>query len=82
MLDLKNTSLVTTQPSFLSFGHGRHACPGRFFAAQEMKLMLAYMVRFYDVERLEKRPPNWQILGLSVPDERPVIKVRRRESTA
>jgi cytochrome P450 len=44
-LDLKTASLVTTSEAFLAFGHGRHACPGRFFAAQEMKLMLAYVLQ-------------------------------------
>lgn len=29
-LDLKNTSAVTPGEGFLSFGHGRHACPGRY----------------------------------------------------
>lgn len=31
--------LVTTSPNHLAFGHGKHACPGRFFAATEIKII-------------------------------------------
>jgi ent-kaurene oxidase len=31
-------------------GHGTHACPGRFFANAEMKLVLAYMLTHYDMK--------------------------------
>ncbi|KAF9237109.1 cytochrome P450 [Melanogaster broomeanus] len=40
---------VSTNPEYLTFGHGRHACPGRFFAANELKSMLAHVVMRYDV---------------------------------
>ncbi|KAH9005724.1 cytochrome P450 [Lactarius hatsudake] len=39
-----------TSPAHLSFGHGRHACPGRFFAATELKVMLARIVTTYDLK--------------------------------
>jgi cytochrome P450 len=52
--------IATTTPTFLPFGYGRHACPGRWFAAQLMKQALAYLVMHYDVElwvdRLRDRP--------------------------
>ncbi|GAB1201377.1 hypothetical protein APSETT444_010769 [Aspergillus pseudonomiae] len=34
--------LVATSPDHMSFSHGQHACPGRFFAANEMKVALCY----------------------------------------
>ncbi|KIK81319.1 hypothetical protein PAXRUDRAFT_15297 [Paxillus rubicundulus Ve08.2h10] len=43
-------SFVSTNPEYLAFGHGRHACPGRFFAANELKSMLAHAVLSYDIE--------------------------------
>lgn len=42
--------LVSTGIEYFPFGHGRHACPGRFFAAIELKLMLAHIVMNYDVK--------------------------------
>ncbi|KAH0837779.1 cytochrome P450 [Lanmaoa asiatica] len=41
---------AATSPEYLAFGHGRHACPGRFFAATELKTMLAHIVTTYDLK--------------------------------
>lgn len=35
---------VTTSADHLAFGHGRHSCPGRFFAANEIKVILTYLL--------------------------------------
>lgn len=40
---------VSTSLGSLMFGYGKHACPGRFFAANEIKLLLAKMVAGFDV---------------------------------
>lgn len=37
-VDMKNLSLVSTGEDFLTFGHGRHACPGRFLVQHELKV--------------------------------------------
>ncbi|KAI6884958.1 hypothetical protein KC360_g7832 [Hortaea werneckii] len=50
----KQTPTTQISPSFLSFGLGRHSCPGRFFAVQMLKLMLGYLVTRYDFELLEE----------------------------
>lgn len=34
----------------MHFGYGRHACPGRFFAANEIKLMLVRLLMDYDIK--------------------------------
>ncbi|TGJ87222.1 hypothetical protein E0Z10_g1556 [Xylaria hypoxylon] len=39
---------VTTSPAGLSFGHGEHACPGRFFASNEIKIILCHLLMKYD----------------------------------
>lgn len=39
---------VTTGPEHLAFGHGKHSCPGRFFASNEIKVILVYLVIKYD----------------------------------
>ncbi|KAK8039591.1 hypothetical protein PG993_008002 [Apiospora rasikravindrae] len=49
---------VTTSQEYLSFGGGRNSCPGRFFAAAELKLLLANILLNYDFDFQEARPPN------------------------
>ncbi|KAI7716663.1 hypothetical protein KC353_g5224 [Hortaea werneckii] len=46
----KQTATTQISSSFLSFGLGKHGCPGRFFAVQTLKLMLGYLVMRYDFE--------------------------------
>jgi len=81
VLDGKNQSIVTTSETFLSFGHGRHACPGRFFAASELKLLLAYVIMNYDVKPLPSRPPNANLAGTILPPMKATIEVKRRKAT-
>jgi gliotoxin biosynthesis cytochrome P450 monooxygenase len=79
---------VTTSLESLNFGHGNHACPGRFFASNEIKVVLIELLRRWDfrlkgdvncVGGEDKRPQN--LAGdLSVhPDPRAEIEVRRRK---
>ena len=77
--EVKNTGLVTTSDIFLPFSHGRHACPGRFFASLEMKLVLAYIFMNYEVELLKSRPPNVWFGQSMLPPMKATIKVKRRE---
>ncbi|KAJ7168739.1 cytochrome P450, partial [Mycena filopes] len=42
--------MISTGVDHLPFGMGKHACPGRFFAATELKAMLAHLVLNYDVK--------------------------------
>ena len=71
--------LVQTTRTFLSFGHGRTSCPGRFFASVEMKLMLARLVWEFDLKLPGgKRPKNWWIASMSIPKPGAKILLRRR----
>ena len=74
-----NLSFVSTSPSYHPFGHGRHACPGRFFAANELKLMLSYMLLNYEFEPLSERPESKWIGSSLVPPTTATIKIRRRQ---
>jgi len=49
---------VTLDSTYLLFGHGRHACPGRFFAESEVKVILAHILMTYDIEMPNGRPNN------------------------
>lgn len=81
VLKLKNAALITTSDTFLPFSHGRHACPGRFFVALELKMLLAKMVMDYEIEPLTTRPPNTWFGSSLLPPMKASIKVRRREGT-
>ncbi|KAH8819202.1 cytochrome P450 [Xylogone sp. PMI_703] len=72
-------TIATTSDHFLAFSHGRHACPGRFFAAAELKLMLAYIVTHYDVEPITNRPENQWIASSVIPPTKATIRIRRRK---
>lgn len=77
-----NLSMVSTSATFHPWGHGRHACPGRFFAANELKLLLAYIVLNYDIEPLAQRPRGSWVANVSLPPRKAVIRVRRRKDAA
>ena len=51
---------VATGHDHLNFGHGSHACPGRFFAANEIKVVLSYILLTYDFRFADgqTRPEN------------------------
>ena len=63
-IDGPHLSFVTTGPTYLPFGHGKHACPGRFLVSLELKMLLYHILTAYDVELLPEhngvRPaPQW-----------------------
>lgn len=70
---------ATTSATYMAFGGGRAACPGRFFGAAKVKLMLAHILMDYDIEKLDERPPN-VYLGLNIlPPVKAKVRIRRRE---
>jgi cytochrome P450 len=40
---------VSTSAEHMGFGHGRHSCPGRFFASTLIKIALVTVLMKYDV---------------------------------
>ncbi|KAI6353554.1 hypothetical protein MCOR25_008936 [Pyricularia grisea] len=40
--------LVSTSTEHMAFGYGEHACPGRFFAANEIKIIISHLLLQYD----------------------------------
>ncbi len=80
VLKHKNLSMVTTSETYLPFSHGRHACPGRFFAANELKLLIAYLVLNYDIKPLAVRPDNFWLADTPLPPMRATIQVRRKKA--
>jgi cytochrome P450 len=73
--------MQSNRKDFLSFGHGNHSCPGRFFAGEEMKLVLAYLIQNYDIKLANEnagRPANI-VDGFRIrPDVTKLVLLRKR----
>lgn len=72
--------LPMTDKDHLHFGHGKYACPGRFFAANEMKMILARFLLDYDFKYPEGkgRPRNLTMDENVLPDPAATMLIRRR----
>ncbi|KAF8330123.1 cytochrome P450 [Amanita rubescens] len=77
-VDSSKHLLVSLDLDYLLFGHGRHACPGRFFAANEVKIMLAHVVLNYDFKMDGGRPENVWIGRACLPDPKAQVSFRKR----
>lgn len=66
----------------VNFGAGRHACPGRFFAGNEIKLILAYFVLRYEVrlKQGEERPKPMAYVMTKSPNTTAELEFRRRRT--
>jgi cytochrome P450 len=53
----KSSKYMATTPSeeHLGFGHGVQACPGRFFAVNEIKLIMVYFLLNFDFKQPERQ---------------------------
>lgn len=67
---------------FLAFGGGMSMCPGRFFARNEIKVLVASMLAWLDTELLPTAEPPLDFsrvgLGILPPKHDVVVRVRRR----
>lgn len=59
-----SAQLVSTSVEHMGFGHGQHACPGRFFAANEIKVALAHILMKYDWKLVEGTGANTELKGM------------------
>ncbi|KAI1089140.1 cytochrome P450 [Rostrohypoxylon terebratum] len=71
-------TMTTVSTSFLPFGYGRHACPGRWFTACMMKQAVAYVLLNYDVQILKKPARKASILNFMVPPQDVEMLVTRK----
>ncbi|KAL4863838.1 hypothetical protein BDV12DRAFT_176986 [Aspergillus spectabilis] len=71
---------TSTGSDNINFGHGLWACPGRFFASAEIKVLVAHLIRRYDLRLLEgEERPTPKYAGLAIfPDAKAQIEMRPR----
>ena len=55
--------------------------PGRWLAAHQLKLMLAYMSVNYEIQHMAQRPANWVLGDVLIPSDTATMMVRRRKHT-
>jgi len=72
---------TSTSAQHLSFGCGRHACPGRFFAVNEVKALLAHVVVTYDIKfEVGKQAPRSLIINsVRIPGKANVMFRKRQK---
>ncbi|KAK2596416.1 hypothetical protein N8I77_013307 [Diaporthe amygdali] len=80
--NINRFQFATTDSSTLHFGHGKYACPGRFFASNEIKVILCHLLLRYDFKFPEgqRRPANWSYEEAFYPD--PTVPILMRERAA
>ncbi|KID64686.1 cytochrome P450, partial [Metarhizium brunneum ARSEF 3297] len=71
------SQLVFASPDYLAFGYGQNACPGRFFASNEIKIALAQIITKYDFELQEGSVPQIHKHGFGLRGD-PLLKLRVR----
>jgi len=72
--------MVSVNTEHLTFGFGKHACPGRFFAANEIKMIMANILMNYDVGLVgdaTERYPNLVFASQHIPDPTKSLRFRR-----
>ena len=63
------------------FGHGKWACPGRWYASLESKIVLAQILQRYDLRLrpgAEDRPRNLLLGDANIIDWTAQIEIRKR----
>jgi cytochrome P450 len=80
--DHARNQFVTTNEINLAFGYGRHACPGRFFAANEIKMILARLILEYDIKMpgdVKERYPQLTMGRQSMPNPGKTLMFKKVE---
>ncbi|KPM38711.1 hypothetical protein AK830_g7854 [Neonectria ditissima] len=80
---------ATAGPESLTFGYGNHTCPGRFFASNEIKIILVELLMNWDFRLkgdvelkggAEKRPPNVEVDLVITPNPMAMLEFKRRRA--
>ena len=69
-----------TDKNHLHFGRGKYACPGRFFASAELKMIIAHLILQYDFKYPDGKgsPANLNADEFLYPDPDARLLIKRR----
>ncbi|GME48301.1 Cytochrome P450 [Neofusicoccum parvum] len=68
---------ISTSADHMGFGYGRQACPGRFFASNQIKIAIVHLLLNYDWRFVGKQPES-VIQSEHIPDPEAEILFRAR----
>ncbi|KAL4909601.1 hypothetical protein BDW74DRAFT_41768 [Aspergillus multicolor] len=75
-----SAQFVSPSPDHMGFGFGKHACPGRFFASNEVKIVLCHILLKYEFRLKKGYVPKNMVYAVAVcADPDAEIEIRRRE---
>lgn len=79
--ECKTNSFVSIGPANMHFGFGRHACPGRFFAASSIKAVMSRLIMEYDFKFMDGqgRPQNINNGEQTMPNMLVEVLIRKRK---
>ena len=69
---------VTTTSTHMGFGHGQHACPGRFFASNEIKIALCFLLVRYEFRFVPGEDVKKDLEFETVNSTNPSLKVQTK----
>ncbi|KAK0212144.1 cytochrome P450 [Desarmillaria ectypa] len=69
--------MVTPSLDYVLFGNGRPACPGRFFAVNELKALMSQVLLNFDV-KMDKVPEGEWFLSDGIPNQSSKVLFRKR----
>jgi cytochrome P450 len=67
-----------SDPNYLSWGLGRHACPGRFFATDLVKMVALHAVTHYDIEPVKRDGDRPWMEYHEIPPIGTKLRIRRK----
>ncbi|GMG29258.1 unnamed protein product [Aspergillus oryzae] len=75
-----SAQVVSPSPEHMGFGFGRHACSGRFFAINEVKIALCHILLKYEFKLADGSVPRATKFGFSfTSDPTTKLMIRRRQ---
>ncbi|KAK1235317.1 hypothetical protein PQX77_001475 [Marasmius sp. AFHP31] len=76
--------MITLQTNFIAFGIGKHACPGRFFAVNEIKALVSHTLMYYDLklDESEVAPKTEEFSGRIYSNSKTRVMFRKRQGKA